>query len=168
MATSDAPARWYVIQSHSRQEQQAEAHLRNQAYDTFLPRIRVEKIYRSKRVVHEEPLLPNYLFIRLRHWVDDWRPVRSTRGVLKLVDFGGEPAPVEDAIVEAMRRRVGAPDEARPALEAGQPVTITEGPFRGLEAIFQVFDGDDRAILFLNMLQQQVRMRLPVSSIRRA
>ncbi|HYW91992.1 MAG TPA: transcription/translation regulatory transformer protein RfaH [Gammaproteobacteria bacterium] len=168
MSESDTPARWYVIQSRSRQAQRAEAHLRNQAYETFLPRIRVEKIYRSKRVVREEPLLPNYLFIRLRHWVDDWRPIRSTRGVLRLVGFGGEPAPVADGIVEEMRRRVEAPDGPRPALEPGQAVTITEGPFRGLDAIFHAFDGNERVVLFLSMLQQQVRMTLPLGSIRRA
>ena len=168
MSESDTPARWYVIQSRSRQAQRAEAHLCNQAYETFLPRIRVEKIYRSKRVVREEPLLPNYLFIRLRHWVDDWRPIRSTRGVLRLIGFGGEPAPVADEIVEEMRRRVESLDDSRPALEAGQAVTITEGPFRGLDAIFQAFDGNERVVLFLNMLQQHLRMTVPLSSIRRA
>lgn len=168
MSESDTPARWYVIQSRSRQAQRAEQHLRNQAYETFLPRTCVEKIYRSKRVVREEPLLPNYLFIRLRHWVDDWRPIRSTRGVLRLVGFGGEPAPVADEVVEEIRARGGEALAARPALEPGQRVSVAGGPFRGLDAVFHSFDGNERVVLFLGLLQQQVRMTVPLAGVRPA
>lgn len=169
MTTGLSPtlSRWYVVQARSRQAARADANLRRQGFTTYLPRWRVEKVYRSKRVQRVEPLLPSYLFIHLCPNVDDWRPIRSTRGVLRLVSFGGEPAPVDDEVVDEIRQRVGDAS-VRPALASGERVEITQGAFRGLEAIFHAFDGEERAILFLNMLEQQVRATLPLDSIRSA
>lgn len=160
-------SQWYVAQTRPRQEQRAELNLRNQGFETYTPFWRVEKVYQSKRVERREPLFPGYLFIRLCPNVDDFRPIRSTRGVLRLVGFGGQPTPVGSDVVECIRRRAGDIDP-RPAINAGERVEITEGPFRGLEAIFQSFDGDERVVLLLNFMQQQVRSVQPVASIRRA
>lgn len=158
---------WYVVQSRPRQEQRAEANLRNQHFETYAPFWCVEKVYRSKRVERKEALFPGYLFVRLCPSVDDFRPIRSTRGVLRLVSFGHEPMPIDDAVVERIRQRVGDSD-ARPAIEVGERVEILNGPFRGLEAIFQSFDGDERVVLLLELMQQQVRSTQPLANIRRA
>lgn len=163
---NDAP-RWYVAQTRARQAVRAELNLRNQGFVTYLPRWRVEKIYNSKRVERIEPLLPNYIFIRLQRWNDDWHRIRSTRGVLRLVSFGTEPAPVADAVIAEIRHRTGAVDP-QPALEPGERVVVTDGCFRDLEAVFHAFDGAERVVLFLRMLQQEVRVTLPLASIRRA
>ena len=165
-AASDQP-RWYVVQTRSRQASRADENLRNQNYTTYLPQLQVEKIYRSKRIKRPEPLFPNYLFIRLCAYADDWRPIRSTRGVLRLVEFGGEPAPIQDAMVDEIRRRTGE-TPAHPTFRRGEHVEITAGPFRGLEAIFEAFDGEERVILLLNLMQQQARGTQPLANIRRA
>lgn len=162
-----AGTRWYVVQTRPRQEQRAELNLRNQHYATYAPCWRVEKVYRSKRVERSEPLFPGYLFVRLHPSVDDFRPIRSTRGVLRLVGFGGEPTPIEDTVIECIRQRVGG-GTGPAALAAGERVEILSGPFRGLEAVFHSFDGQERAVLLLNMMQQQVRALQPLGNIRRA
>lgn len=163
---SDAP-RWYVVQARSRQDMRAELNLRNQGFDIYLPRWRVERIYQGKRARHFEPLFPNYLFVRLERWNDNWHWIRSTRGVLRLVSFGAEPAPVADAVITEIRRRTETVDSP-PVLTAGDRVVVTDGCFRDLEAVFDTYDGAERVILFLRMLQQEVRVTLPLGNIRRA
>lgn len=160
-------ARWYLVQSRPRQEKRAELNLRNQNYRTYAPSWCVERVYRSKRVERTEALFPGYLFVQLRRLVDDFRPIASTRGVLRLVSFGEEPLPVDETVIELIRRRVGD-NKVRAAFETGEGVEILEGPYRGLEAIFHSFDGRERGVLLLSFMQQQVKASLPLADIRRA
>lgn len=160
--------RWYAIQARPRQAVRAELNLRNQNFATYLPRWRVEKLSHGRRVERFEPLLPNYLFIHLGRWNNNWHKIRSTRGVSRLVSFGNEPAPVPDAVIEEIRCRVGDDALPQPALSASDRVIVSDGCFRGLEAMFHSFDGAERAILFLRMLEQKVRVTLPLASLRRA
>lgn len=164
---AEAAPQWYLVQSKPRQAERAAVNLVQQGYSVFHPQLMVERIRRGRRVVVEESLFPNYLFIRLRRWVDNWYPLRSTRGVARLVSFGREPLPVEDAMIEEIRRRL----EARPVqsgLSPGQKVEIIEGPFRGLEAIFKVHQGERRAQLLIELLHRQVTLTIPIADIRRS
>lgn len=157
--------RWYVVQSSPRQVRRADTNLRNQGYTTYLPEWRVERIYKSKRVENYEPLFPNYVFIRLQLGWDNWAPIRSTRGVLRLVALGTDPTPVADGVIKEIRSRT-TELEKRPVFLPGDYVEITRGIFRGLEAIFRTFDSDERAVLFLNILEQQVKASISLSDIR--
>ena len=40
-------------------------------------------------------------------------------------------------------------------LRKGEPVCIQDGPFSGLEAIFQSYDGEERAIILISSMQSQ-------------
>jgi transcriptional antiterminator RfaH len=161
-------ARWYVIQARPRQVARAELNLRNQHFTTYLPRWRVEKLRNGSRVECVEPLFPNYLFISLSRHDENWHKVRSTRGVARLLRFGDDPASVPEAVVAEIRCRAGGNAPQRPVLSAGDRVMIEKGCFHGLEAVFHSFDGAERAVLFLRMLEQQVRATLPLASLRRA
>lgn len=159
----NAPS-WYVLQSKPRQAERAQFNLERQGYDVLLPRIIVERIQRQRRQLVEEPLFPNYLFIRLQRWVDNWYPLRSTRGVARLVAFGQEPVAVDqqliDAIVQRCEQSAGPPD-----LKPGQPVKILDGPFTGLSAIFKTTQGEQRVHLLLDLLQRPVTVTLPRAQI---
>lgn len=162
----EAAPRWYLVQSRPRQAERAAANLVRQGYSVFHPQVTVERIHRGRRLVVEESLFPNYLFIRLSRWVDNWYPLRSTRGVARLVSFGREPLPVQDAMIAEIQRRL----DARPTqvdLSPGQKVEIIEGPFRGLEAIFKIHQGERRVQLLIELLHRQVTLTIPIADIRR-
>jgi transcriptional antiterminator RfaH len=82
--------------------------------------------------------------------------VRSTRGVVGLVRFGGQPAVVPDAVMAALRQREdaasGLHEDKRPLFKAGEAVKLVEGPLAGMEGIFTEQDGDKRVILLLDLL----------------
>jgi len=157
---------WYLVQTRPRQAERAETNLACQGYRVFHPRVVVERIRRGRRVPCEESLFPNYLFIRLRRWVDNWYPLRSTRGVARLVAFGEDPLPVEDRLIDEIQRRLEGPP-ITPTFEAGEAIEIVEGPFRGLDAVFKAHKGADRVLLLIDMLHRQVTVTLPAASVRR-
>ncbi|MBK1705931.1 transcription/translation regulatory transformer protein RfaH [Halochromatium glycolicum] len=156
--------RWYVVQSKPRQAERAQNCLEQQGYQVFLPRITVERVQRKQRCFVEEPLFPNYLFIRLQRWVDNWSPVRSTRGVARLVAFGSEPVPIADHLIDAIAQRCAETADPR-ELHAGQEVRILDGPFAGLNAIFQAPHGEQRAHLLIELLHRKVTVSIPQRQI---
>lgn len=170
-AVSDAIPCWYLIQCKGGESFRAAEHLGNQGYEVFHPVLEVQKKRRDRLVWVPEPLFPYYLFIRLDRVASNWRPIRSTRGVLKLVSFGQEPLAVDDALVTTLREQ--ASSEASAATEVnvyfrvGDSVEITEGPFRELKAVFASRKGEERAIVLLNILHKQQRLEMPISQLRR-
>ncbi|MCE9683602.1 transcription/translation regulatory transformer protein RfaH [Halomonas alkalisoli] len=160
--------RWYVIQCKGGESFRAAEHLGNQGYDLFHPVLEVQKKRGGKLVWLNEPLFPHYLFIRLDRVASNWRPIRSTRGVLKIVTFGDKPLPVEDALVDTLREK-GVEDQNATAnvyFRAGEIVEITEGPFKDLQAVFASHKGEERAIVLLNLLNRQQRLVMPVAQLR--
>jgi transcriptional antiterminator RfaH len=166
IAAADQP-RWYLIQTRPRQADRAEENLLRQGYLVYHPRFAAQRLHRGRRIEREESLFPNYLFIRLQRWVDNWYPLRSTRGVARLVTFGQDPLPVADPVIDEIRRRVDR-QHAEPAHKPGDQVRIIDGPFAGLDAIFQTEKDEQRALLLIDFLHRQVTVQLPLSSIHSA
>ena len=161
---------WYLIHTKIRQERCALQHLERQGFECFLPEFQTEKLRRGALTSVPDPLFPRYLFIRLGGGLEaqSWAPIRSTTGVSRLVAFGTTPAKVGDELVEAIRSQIGGPDSLRRQFEPGQAVVITQGPFAGLEAVYQMSDGESRVMVLLNILSKSVKLALAPASIRKA
>ena len=160
---------WYLIHTKPRLEQCALENLQNQAYECFLPQIRVEKLRRGKLVEVDEPLFPRYFFIQLdtgQH-AQSWQPIRSTKGVSRLVSFGQEPAKVSDDMVALIRAQCNSTDVQQRHFTPGETVQITGGAFSGLDAIFQMNDGEQRVMVLLNILSKPVKLRLEPTEVRK-
>lgn len=141
-------------------------HLQNQNVPCFYPKIEVEKVKGGRRVRKLEPLFPGYIFFRMESSDPQWAKLRSTRGVLRVVGFNGKPTPVGEDVISQVKSGMQVIAE-RGGIKPGQPIEIQEGPFKGFNAIFQTYDGDARALVLLEFLQKQQRVRVPVSAIKR-
>jgi transcriptional antiterminator RfaH len=155
---------WYVVQCKPRQQDRALTNLERQGGECFLPRRRVERVQAGKRTMVEEALFPGYLFLSIS--LDDplWSKLRSTFGVNRLVSFGGYPLPVEPGLIAAIRQFCIQGDPIA-RFKAGSTVQITQGALKGLQAIFETYDGETRAILLLKLLHQQQRVKIQLDCI---
>ncbi|RXE46258.1 MULTISPECIES: transcription/translation regulatory transformer protein RfaH [Pseudomonas] len=158
------PARaWYLVQCKASQDERAEINLLNQGYTCFRPTHRRERVLRGRRRVVCESLFPSYLFIQLGA-DDSWAPLRSTRGVSRVVSFGSKPLPVRDELIAQLHERDSvAPLEIR--FTYGERVRINEGPFVELEAIFLAMEGEERVVLLMQFLQREQRISMPVADV---
>jgi transcriptional antiterminator RfaH len=161
----DQAAAWYLVQCKPRQDERAEDNLARQGYHCYRPLHRCERIVRGSRQTTVESLFPGYLFIAL---ADDanWAPLRSTRGVNRLVAFGNMPLKVDERFIEQLQRR--CENTVQSALQPGDLVRITAGDFVELDAIFMAMDGEERALLLLNILNRQQRVSVPLASVAKA
>ena len=121
-----------------------------------------ERIVRGRRQTISESLFPGYLFIQLAADAN-WAPLRSTRGVNRIVAFGGMPLRLDNSLIAHLQQRTAT--VVQPALEAGDSVRITQGGFAELDAIFVAMDGEQRVLMLLNMLNRQQQVSLPLVSI---
>ena len=150
---------WYLAYCRPKEEERASQHLRNQEIDSYYPMVEVERMVRGRRTKRMEPLFPCYLFVHVD--LDDCPPTRlnSTRGIRRIVRFGGNWSVVPKELVYNMMCHEDS-DELRLQLcqlpKRGEKVKIKSGPFSGLDAIYQEPDGETRSILLLDMLQRQV------------
>lgn len=159
-----APA-WYLIHCKAKQDTRAEENLVRQGFTCFRPSYQHERIYQGKRQSISESLFPGYLFIQLSLH-DNWMPLRSTRGILRAVSFGGQPVRVANDIIGRLQAHESGP-RVPAVLTRGVAVKFNGGAFAELEAIFLTMDGDERVVLLMNFLQREQSVSVPLSSITR-
>lgn len=156
--------RWFAVCCKPRQELVAQENLLRQGFRVYLPRIEMKKRHRGKWVDVIEVLFPRYIFIRIDPVKCSIAPVRSTRGVVGLVRFGGQPAVVADEVMDALLQREDADSnlhqDSRPLFCTGEPIRLAEGPFAGMEGIFLQEDGEKRVIVLLELLGKANKIRV--------
>lgn len=148
------------------------AHLERQQFDCFLPMAINPYQRRTGRRMRIEPLFPRYLFL---HAVPDQQslgPVRSTRGVVKLVRFGIQLAEVPERVIQAVRERCD-PDSGLVRLDPvqvrpGERVRVFDGPLAGAEGLFEASRGELRAQVLINMMGRQTRVEVDCLMLQKA
>lgn len=143
---------WYVIYTHPKQEDRARYNLNAWQVETFTPMC-IERRYnqftgKPQNVVKH--LFPRYIFARFR--VDQLlHKVCFTRGVKSVVSFGGNPAVVDDEIIETIRERIGADGYVRLSedLKPGDKVIIRSGPLKDFVGMFESRTKDQARISIL-------------------
>lgn len=161
---------WYLIHTKPRQEKCALQNLEQQGYHCYLPTLPAEKLRQGMLTITDEPLFPRYLFIRLgqEDSAKSWAPIRSTKGVSRLVRFGVEPAKVDDGLIDLLRAQDASfQNEPIRLFRPGERVRLTAPPFAGIEGIFQMADGERRVMVLIELLSKPVTLRVAPASLRK-
>ena len=153
---------WYLVQCKPKQDERAEENLKRQGYECSRPVCSRERLLRGKRHFVQESLFPGYLFIHMPLGAN-WAPLRSSRGVARVVAFGGQPLPVSQQLVEQLHAR--ALTAVVSPFKLGDKVTVRDEGFEGLDSIFMCMDGEERVILLINLMNRQQKISLPMASI---
>jgi transcriptional antiterminator RfaH len=163
---------WLLLQVKPRQEMRALENLERQQGECYCPLIQVEKLRRGKRIQVEEALFPGYLFINVQLQQNGltYTSIRSSRGVSKIVSFGVEPITIPEALIEQLKLRESAGlacTKSEDLPQGGDQVNIIEGPFKGLQALYSHADGQQRAVVLINLLHQQTLTSLANTQIQK-
>lgn len=152
--------KWYLLKTKPRQEKIAINNLNNQNYHVYCP----TALINNKNVV----LFPGYLFIHLDEKIENWSPIRSTKGVLNFVKFGVNVPRISEGIIELIKSNEKFTSEKLKKINKiapGESVQITDGVFKNCIAIFKSLKSDDRVILLLNLLGQQQSINIERKSV---
>ena len=162
-----SPQSWYLIQTKYRQETTALTNLERQGYTCYLP-----KISKAAKGVGRPPkgevMFPRYLFIKLSEGENgqNWMPIRSTRGVDKLIQFGHTYPRVDDRLIRSLKERE-RDTPLQPLLKRGDAVQILDGPFKDLDAIFFTEDSEHRVLILINFLLRQLPVKVDRDNVQK-
>jgi transcription antitermination factor NusG len=149
---------WYAIRSKQRKEEVVWKHARDQGFEVFYPRLRVNPVNPRARKIR--PYFPGYLFVRADLDLVGQSVLQFMPYSNGLVSFGGEPAIVPENLIVAIRQRVEeiaqAGGENLDGLHKGDLVQVNYGPFEGFQAIFDVkIPGSERVRILLQLLDSR-------------
>jgi transcription elongation factor/antiterminator RfaH len=159
--------RWYVVQTKPKKEQVAVFHLEQESIEVFFPKMEAASIVygRSRKVI--KALFPNYIFAHFDPFVS-YRLVRWSSGVSRVLGFEDGPAPVDDQVIEIIKRRVDKNCVARKALhfKAKDQIRIRSGPLKDLMGIFERWGSEEgRVKVLLTLLNYDARVELHYSQV---
>lgn len=85
----------------------------------------------------------------------------------RLVTFGQTPAKIDDDLIGKIRAQSDSDKVQRRHFEPGELVTLTDGPFVGLEAIYQMADGEGRVMVLLHILSKPVQLSIVPTGLKK-
>ena len=165
MNTEPAPP-WYALWTRSRHEQMVREQLERKRVDVFLPTITRWSRWKDRKKQIDWPLFPGYCFARLS--AADRLPVLKCAGVVNIVSFNGEVAPIPDREIESIRQLVETELQFDPCplIREGMLVEVTHGPLRGVVGRLVRKGSRARLILAVELIGQGVSVEVDVADVR--
>ena len=167
--SSDRPiGSWFCLRAQPKREHIAAACVRQiSEVEVFSPRVRFRKPTTRGLVWFVESMFPGYLFARF-DYAALHRQIRQRPGISGFVQFGERLALLPDALINEIRIRTG-PDElieVAQALEPGQGVRITQGPFQGLEALVtRLITARERVEILIEWMGRNLQAEISVADL---
>lgn len=153
---------WFLVQTKAGHELLAEAHLRRQNYETFLPRS-CRTIRHARRVqVVTQAHFPGYIFVGFDMARDRWRNINHTRGVIRLVTGNDRPLRVPCGVVEMLQARCDAKGliDLMDGLKVGDEVRVIRGPLADRMGLIDRLIGEDRVRVLISMLSAEAAVEV--------
>lgn len=154
---------WYAVHCDPRRDRQVQQLLAQHGLEPFAPRIP-----KTRRRNGDKPLFPGYVFARMDLDTGIWGNLRFMPGIRALVSAGGVACPVDDGIVETIRRRIALWGDPTARLRPGDRVHVIGGHFEHLEGLFsETLTGQERVAVLLDMMGRQVRVEILLDDVER-
>lgn len=162
---------WYCLHTKPQKEALTALHLNETlGLETYLPRLKRQRVIRRVRRTMTSPLFPRYLFCRFDA-AYQYRAVRYSPDIVDVVRFGEQPTVVDPSIIDDLRAWAGEGIDVitlEPQLQTGERVMICEGPMRGLEAvILQARSDRDRVAVLLGVLEFSAQISISRAHLQR-
>lgn len=163
--------KWYVLHCHSRYEEAIDRLVRSKGVESYYPFILVNPV--NPRAHKIQPFFPGYIFIRTDLSLVGESIFNKMPYSVGLVMFGGEPAVLEENVVNSIMVHLEKSNQVTKEVKAnfkpGQKVIIDSGVFTGQEASFLSYmSGNQRVKVLLQMLSHEryISIELPLNQIK--
>ncbi len=150
---------WYAIHTYAGYENAVARNLKqrieslamgDKIFNVTVPTEKKIKIKGGKRVEEEEKIYPGYVLVEMVVTDDSWYVVRNTPRVTGFVGSGVHPVPLGKKEIDELFRRMNADTPKHNIdLEAGDAITIVDGPFKELDGKVAEVDNEHGKIKVL-------------------
>jgi transcription antitermination factor NusG len=161
---------WYAIYTRSRHEKHVGEILARRGLETYVP-LRTEWSRRQDRKqTIQVPAMPGYLFVRCQLRAEVRASIKSTLGVIHMVESCGRACVIRESEILSLRIVLenAASVEGHPYLRIGDRVRVERGPFQGARGhLVRVDAARHRLVIAVEFVNQAVSVEIDASSVER-
>jgi transcription antitermination factor NusG len=163
--TPSVAPQWFAAYTSAHHEKAVAERLAQRTIESFLPLYRTMRLWKNGcKVTLELPLFPGYIFVRIP--TKERVRVLEIPGVLSLVGAMGNPVPLPEADIEALRAAIhGINCEPHPYLVVGERARIKSGPLACLEGILLRKKNLLRVVLSLDLITQSMAVEVDADNV---
>ena len=163
---ADADTQWYALWTRSRHEQVVREQLQQKRIDVFLPTVTKWSRWKDRKKKIDWPLFPGYCFARFNAL--ERLPILKCTGVVNIISFQGEPAPIPEHEIDGIRRLVESDlaYDPCPMIREGMMVEVTHGPLRGVVGRLVRKNEKARLVLSVDLIGQGVSVEVDAADVR--
>ncbi len=145
---------WYAVYTSANHEKRVQMQLQERSVESLLPLYEERRRWKDRTKRLQLPIFPGYVFVRLA--LRDRLQVLRIPGVARLVGFNGDPVPLPESDVEALRKVLAGPLRVlpHPYLTVGRRVRITAGPLQGLEGVLVRKKKISRVVVSIHLISR--------------
>ena len=169
---------WYVLHTYSGYEDAVAQNLKqrieslgmeDKIFNVLVPKEKKIKIKSGKRVTIEEKIYPGYVLVEMIVTDDSWYVVRNTPRVTGFVGSGTTPVPVSEKEIEVLQKRMGVDEPTyKIDVEVGDPVKVTDGPFKDFDGkISAIDDSRGKVTVLVSMFGRETPVELDYLQIKK-
>jgi transcription antitermination factor NusG len=159
-------AEWYAIWTRSRHEQVVREQLEQKGFEAFLPTLPKWSRWKDRKKKIDWPLFPGYCFARFD--ASDRLAVLKCNGVVSIISFNGEIAPIPEPEIEGIRRLVQSELQYDPCplIHEGMMVEVTHGPLKGVAGRLVRKGTHARLVLAVDLIGQAVSVEVDAADVK--
>ena len=156
---------WYAAHTRARHEKRVVEQLELEQLESYLPVYEKLSRWVDRSVRVQLPLFPGYVFVRLA--LKERLAVLRIPGVVRLVGFGGLPAPLPEGQIETLRQALVKHLHAKPHpfLTFGRRVRVRYGPLAGCEGILVRNKGNYRVVLSVISIMRSIIVEIDATDL---
>jgi transcription antitermination factor NusG len=162
----DDQVHWFAVWTRSRHEQVVREQLEQKRVDVFLPTVTKWSRWKDRKKQIDWPLFPGYCFARF-----DPRnrlAILKCTGVVSIISFEGEPAPIPEREIDGIRRLIETDlaFDPCPMIREGMMVEVVHGPLRGVIGRLVRKNDKARLVLSVDLIGQAVSVEVDAADVR--
>jgi transcriptional antiterminator NusG len=157
---------WFAVWTRSRHEQVVRDELAKRQIEAFLPTVSRWSRWKDRKKKIDWPIFPGYCFAKFDPTVR--LTVLKCVGVVSIVSFNGEPAPIPEQEIEGIQRLVNSDLKYDPCpfVREGMMVEVVHGPLKGVTGRLVRKGSHARLILSVDLIGQAVSADVDAADVR--
>ncbi len=170
--------KWFAIHTYSGYEENVARNMKqriesmdmeDKIFDVLIPTETKIKIKNGKRKTVREKIFPGYVLVNMIVTEDSWYVVRNTPNVTGFIGTGTTPAPLSQAEVDMLKKRMGV-EEPKYKIDVtqGSAVRIIDGPFKEYEGkVAEVDEARGKIKVLVSMFGRETPVELDFLQIKK-
>ena len=157
---------WFAIWTKSRHEQVVRTQLEQKSIEAFLPTVTRWSRWKDRKKKIDWPLFPGYCFARFdpRERLN----ILKCGGVVNIVSIEGEPAPIPEYEIDAIRQLLESElaYDPCPMIHEGMMVEVKHGPLKGVVGRLSRKNEKARLVLSVDLIGQAVSVEVDAADVK--